>query len=136
MTTLLLLAATAIAQSPASWGYDGFAADTVKAVSPAPPEDDRDRNPFIVDPDPAPPPPPDVAPPPPYVPPPPPPAPAPEPPAPPPTLYQLADAWGQVWTHADPEYLRQWVAQRNAQLAVPPAAVYRGPAYCPPGATR
>jgi hypothetical protein len=31
-----------------------------------------------------------------------------------PAVYQLADAWGQVWTSPDPGHLARWVASRNA----------------------
>lgn len=43
----------------------------------------------------------------------------PTPPAPPPKLWRLADSSGQAWDHPDPEYLKQWVAGRNAALASP-----------------
>lgn len=45
--------------------------------------------------------------------------PAPVPPKPPaarPRLWQLADRSGQRWQHADPNWLKQWVAQRNAAM--------------------
>ncbi|HEV3167387.1 MAG TPA: hypothetical protein VGZ22_25480 [Isosphaeraceae bacterium] len=43
------------------------------------------------------------------------PAPPPRPTA--PTIWQMADSGGQVWTHTDPSWLRQWVSQRNQDLA-------------------
>lgn len=42
------------------------------------------------------------------------------PPAPAPQMWQLADRNGTVWQHADPAYLRAWVANRNGlQLTTP-----------------
>ena len=32
-------------------------------------------------------------------------------------MYRLADAWGQAWDHADPNYLRSFVEARNRSLA-------------------
>ena len=51
-----------------------------------------------------------------------------------PTLYQLTDAWGQRWTHADPAYLQAWVAQRNASAIrwTYPGGTVCGPGGCPP----
>ena len=124
MFTILLL--TAID----GWGYEGFASEpgpvpqtrttpeTKPAAPPAPP---------AVPPPVVPPPPPAttetpkakpsakaVAPPPPRA-------------AAPPVVpqYRLADATGQVWQHADADWLRRWVASRNA--AVRPVTTYAGP---------
>lgn len=36
--------------------------------------------------------------------------------APAPVAYQLADASGKLWQHADPAYLSAWVAQHNRTL--------------------
>lgn len=56
-----------------------------------------------------------------------------------PAQYQLADAWGQVWTSPDPAWLRKFVAGRNASggYAAPAAApAVCGPGGCPAPATR
>jgi hypothetical protein len=37
--------------------------------------------------------------------------------APAPTIWQLADNSGQMWTHADPAWLKQWVSLRNEALS-------------------
>ena len=34
-----------------------------------------------------------------------------------PSLYRLADATGQAWEHADPAYLSNFIAARNASAA-------------------
>src|SRR4051794_12412012 len=36
----------------------------------------------------------------------------------PPTLWRLADAGGQIWEHANPEWLRFWVGEHNASLTL------------------
>jgi hypothetical protein len=46
--------------------------------------------------------------------------------APPATLWRLADSTGQVYTHADRDYLMRWVAARNAGMV-------RYRASCPTG---
>ena len=37
-----------------------------------------------------------------------------------PTVWRLADARGQVWEHTDPNWLRQWIQQRNAAPVLQP----------------
>ena len=66
------------------------------------------------------------------------PAPAPKPTV---TVWRLADARGQAWTHTDRAYLERWVRERNAVLTAtdpglprtsyPPPILYRG--GCPNG---
>lgn len=49
--------------------------------------------------------------------------------APAPTAYQLADASGKAWQHADAVYLASWVAERNKTLATAqPASPQAAPA--------
>lgn len=91
----------------AGWSYGGFTEDPGDAPAPKPGPDSR----------------PDIFPPAAkparkHGPPPPPHAPASFPAA--PRVWRLADARGQVWEHADPDWLRRWVESRNRQLA--PAA--------------
>jgi hypothetical protein len=46
-----------------------------------------------------------------------------------PTLWRLADATGQEWTHPDRRALERWVAGRNAALAAARVPSYSLPAY-------
>jgi hypothetical protein len=48
-----------------------------------------------------------------------------------PTLWRLADATGQEWTHPDRRELERWVASRNAALAA-----WRVPSYSLPASGR
>jgi hypothetical protein len=42
-----------------------------------------------------------------------------------PTRWRLADSNGQVWEHTDPDFLRRWVAERNAAHLSAAASSYR-----------
>jgi hypothetical protein len=48
-----------------------------------------------------------------------------------PTVWQLADASGQVWTHTDRAWLKQWVSLRNQALASVVATPRRSPPQQP-----
>jgi hypothetical protein len=50
-----------------------------------------------------------------------------------PMLWRLADASGQVWEHADPDWLRCWVTYRNGRVAVSRVAPQSDPVATPPG---
>jgi hypothetical protein len=39
----------------------------------------------------------------------------------PPVVYRLADSAGQVWEHADPNWLRTFVEERNRSIVIAPA---------------
>jgi hypothetical protein len=52
-----------------------------------------------------------------------------------PISWRLADVSGQIWEHPDPEWLRCWVAQRNARLAASRVAPRYDPAMNPPDGT-
>jgi hypothetical protein len=52
-----------------------------------------------------------------------------------PTVWQQADAAGQVWTHGDHDYLARWVAERNYfQSLGAPLGPVQGPQLVPYGA--
>jgi outer membrane biosynthesis protein TonB len=124
-----LIAAAALA----SWGYSGFATDptkpqasrpgaspTLPAAPPVAPKPEAPPAPAAA-PTPAPTKPPVSSPPRDSR-----PAAAPKASAPPaparPTVWRLSDASGQVWEHADAEWLRRWVSSRNASLTARRAA--------------
>ena len=96
-----------------AWTYSGFLAPpAIPAVQPVPPPVSPPSEPPAapapqpaeVEPAAAPPPPPLAS------------KPDPAPASPAGTLYRLADASGQVWEHADPTWLQEFVLDRNRQL--------------------
>lgn len=138
MSTIVALAMIA---QPGGWSYGGFAAEPAPpparswahekaAADPPPFRPQVESNIYL---EPAPPPPPMVPSPPEAE------TPAPQaskavpPRAAGPVAYELADVTGVTWSHADPDHLRKWVAERNRTLQRPPPVIYRGvPPPLPP----
>ena len=121
MTSLLALAAVG------SWTYAGFLAEPTPTVPTPPQASAPDRpiapeverpeveEPEVDEPEPKAPSPSTMAP--------------AGPPARPTLRYRLADARGQHWEHADPEYLRKFVVERNLLFDIRPhpSPARRGP---------